>query len=361
MYSPEALPSPEPEPTSSDAVRVRRSWVSRLRRWFWLAIRSLLEVLLTAWAVLAIYYPTLPWKSARTALAIAFAGFAVWSLWVTRKPRMRWAFAGAFLIVAIWFACLRPSHDRPWRPQVAVMPRVTASGDRVRIDGVRNFDFRSRDELTPRYESREFSLEHVVSLDLFISYWQPGPIAHTFVSFNFDDGSAPLCISIETRPEVGEGFSPVGSMFKKFELIYIVGDEHDLVGSRASARGEDVYLYRIRASRAGVRRLLEIYLERISQLAERPEFYDLLRNSCTVNIFRYASIAGRKGRFDVRQLLNGWVDRYLYNAELVDTSMPFEELRRRSRITEIAKTAAGSPDFSKRIRVSLPHHAQPDR
>ena len=62
-----------------------------------------------------------------------------------------------------------------------------------------------------------------------MSYWSEGPVAHTSVSFIFDN-APPLCISIETRPEVGEGFDPIGSLFKQFELIYVVGEEHDLVG-----------------------------------------------------------------------------------------------------------------------------------
>jgi len=38
----------------------------------------------------------------------------------------------------------------------------------------------------------------------------------------------------------------------------------------------------------------------------------------------------------------------------LDTSMPFEELRRRSRVNERAQAAATSADFSRRIREGLP-------
>src|SRR5262249_39636644 len=154
------------------------------------------------------------------------------------------------------------------------------------------------------------SLARLTSVDLFISYFMPGPVAHTFVSFNFD-GAPPVCISIETKPEVGQGFAPVASMFKQFELIYVVGDERDIVRSRTNVRNEEVYLYRIRTSPEGARRLFLVYLERINELAERPEWYHLLKNSCTVNIVRYANVAGRVGRWDYRHLLNGWIDRYL--------------------------------------------------
>ena len=82
--------------------------------------------------------------------------------------------------------------------------------------------------------------------------------------------------------------------------------------------------------------------------------YHLLSNSCTINIVRYANVAGRVGRFDIRHLLNGWVDRYLYARAGSTSTLPFDELRRRSRINDAARAAGDAPDFSRRIRASLP-------
>jgi hypothetical protein len=95
-------------------------------------------------------------------------------------------------------------------------------------------------------------------------------------------------------------------------------------------------------------------LTRINELADRPEFYHLLTNSCTINIVRYANAAGRRGRFDIRHLLNGLIDSYLYHSGRIDTTLPFDELRRRSLINEAAQAANGAADFSQRIRLSLP-------
>jgi uncharacterized protein DUF4105 len=115
-----------------------------------------------------------------------------------------------------------------------------------------------------------------------------------------------------------------------------------------------VYLYRLNTSADDARRLLLVYLTRINELADRPEFYHLLTNSCTINIIRYANAVGRAGRFDIRHLLNGLIDSYLYHSGRVDTTLPFDELRRRSQINEAAQAADGAPDFSERIRASLP-------
>ena len=69
---------------------------------------------------------------------------------------------------------------------------------------------------------------------------------------------------------------------------------------------------------------------------------------------RYANAAGRSGGFDIRHLLNGLVDGYLYYSGRIDTTLPFDELRRRSLINEAAQAADSAPDFSQRIRASLP-------
>jgi hypothetical protein len=339
--------------TQSHSVKNVASWLHKLLGWLLAGIGFILKALLVIWATLAIYYSNLPWAWLRVVLAIAFAAFGIWALWVTRRPRMHWVFAGLFLVVIVWFLSVRPSQDRPWRPEVAVMPRAIVDGDRVRFKSYRFFDYSSRDDFTARYEEREVLLSHLTAVDFFLSYWKVGPVGHTFVSFCFDK-APPVCISIEARPEVYEGFAPIASLFQQFELIYVVGDERDLVRVRTNYRGEDVYLYRIRMSHERARRLFLAYLDRINGLADRPEFYRLLSNNCTVNIVRSANVAGRHSGFDIRYLLNGLVDRSLYEAGVVDTTLPFEELRRRSRINEAAWSADDAPDFSERIRASLP-------
>jgi hypothetical protein len=328
-------------------------FLTRLAGWLIAIIGVLVKALIITWAILAIYYSNLPWAWARLGLAAAFALFAVWALWLSRRRSMPAIAALLFLGVVGWWLAIPPSHNRNWRPEVAVMPRATIDGDRVRLTGVRNFDYRSRNDFTVRYEEREVNLSHLKNIDFYISYFLEGPVGHTFVSFIFDN-APPLSISIETRPEVGEGFAPVASMFKQFELIYVVGSERDVVGVRTNHRGEPTYLYRLNSSADDARRLLLVYLARINELADRPEFYHLLTNSCTINIVRYANAAGRQGRFDFRHLLNGLIDSYLYHSGRINTDLPFDELRERSLINQAAQAADGAPDFSERIRASLP-------
>ena len=328
---------------------------SLFRPFFWVivAIGLLCRLMLIAWTTLAIYYSNLPWPTARLVLAVAFALFGIFAFLISGNRRMPAIATVLFFGVVAWWLAIPASHDRNWRPEVAVMPRAIINGDNVHLTGVRNFDYRSRNDFIERWDERDVQLSHVTGLDFYVSYFTEGPVGHTFVSFLFDNAQ-PLSISIETRPEMGEGFAPVASLFKQFELIYLVGEERDIVGVRTNHRPEPVYLYHLNTSPDDTRRLFLVYLKRINELADRPEFYNLLTNSCTINIIRYANAAGRGGGFDIRHYFNGLIDAYLYDSGRIDTTLPFNELRRRSMINEAANAAEEAPDFSQRIRVSLP-------
>jgi hypothetical protein len=334
------------------APKVSRGWFRKILGGVLMLLCGFVSFLFIAWATLAIYYSNLPWLGLRVALAGVFLVFGIWALWRPYRMRRIGLFAVAYIGLLVWWSTIRPSHDRNWRSDVAVMPRATIDGDRVKISGFRNFEYRSLQDFTVRHEEREFDLSHLTSLDFYISYWAVGPMGHTFVSFNFDNAE-PLCISIEARPEEGGGFAPIASLFKQFELIYVVGDERDIVGVRTNHRNEDVFLYRIRIDAPTARQFLNVYLTRVNELADRPEFYHLLSNNCTINIVRYANKVGRVGRLSINHVLNGFIDQYLFSAGMIETDLPFEELRRRSHINEAARKAEGSPDFAQRIRHAI--------
>jgi hypothetical protein len=329
-----------------------RAVYHRVDRWLAVVAAILLHgflALALAWGICAIHFLGLHWL-----WSAAFAAVGIWSLWLARSKAARFVFPIAFIGVAMMTSSIRPSHDRHWRREVAVMPRAIINGDQVRLLGVRDFIYRQgQNDFTPHYENRDVSMSHLTGVDFFISYWMPGPVAHTFVSFVFDD-APPLSVSIEARPEEHEGYSPLGSLFNQFELIYVVGEERDLVGVRTNHRGEDVFLYRVRMSPEFARELFLVYLSRINELAERPEFYHLLANSCTVNIVRYAGVAYTPLPFDIRFYLNGLSDRFLYRTGRLQAGVPFQELRRRAHINELARAAGSEVEFSEAIRSTLP-------
>jgi hypothetical protein len=71
-----------------------------------------------------------------------------------------------------------------------------------------------------------------------------------------------------------------------------------------------------------------------------------------------ARVNPRHVPFSWKILVSGHVPEYLYEQGRLDTSVPFEELRRRGHINERAREAgAAAPDFSQRIREGLPGYA----
>ncbi|MGL6223078.1 MAG: DUF4105 domain-containing protein, partial [Steroidobacteraceae bacterium] len=67
---------------------VRKGWLRRLPGRLARGIKFLFLALVLTWASLAIYVSPLPWPAVRIGLAIAFAAFGIWALWISRQPRM---------------------------------------------------------------------------------------------------------------------------------------------------------------------------------------------------------------------------------------------------------------------------------
>jgi hypothetical protein len=257
------------------------------------------------------------------------------------------------LLVALAYALVQPSNARTWQLDVSVAPTVDIDGERVTVHGVRNFRYRSETDFDALWESRSYDLARLRTLDLLMSYWGPVDYCHTFLSFGFEGGEQ-LAVSVETRKEAGEGYSTLGGLFKRFELIYVFADERDLIGVRTNHRGEHVYLYRLRVQPARLRELFLSYLSFADELARTPQFYGVLRNSCGVNILQRVAETGRTVFVGRDALLNGYWDRLLYEGGALDRSLPFEELRARSLIDARAQEAGDAADFSRRIREDLP-------
>jgi hypothetical protein len=259
--------------------------------------------------------------------------------------------AAIFVGVLLWYLSLQPKQNADWQPDVAELPRAELDGDLLTIHNVRNFDYRSETDFTPRWETRTYDLSKLDGLDMFFSHWSGPAIAHTIMSWSFSDGQH-LAISIETRKVEGQQYSAVAGFFRQYPIYYVVADERDVVRVRTNHRGENVWLYRLKPPLPGAARALLLdYVASINALAERPAWYNALTDNCTTSIQRHARHLNPGGSpFDWRLLANGRLPELLYERGRLDTSLPFEELTRRSHIDARAKAADQDPGFSARIR-----------
>jgi len=308
---------------------------------------------LTLWAAAALYIDCrVPWLRTPATVVYLLAMLAGWILVKRRWHRTCLTIAGFLLVLAWWFT-LKPSNDRDWQPDVTVLAYADINGNDVTLHNIRNCDYRTETDFDVRYYDKTFDLRKLRTADLFMVYWGSPYMAHTMLSFGFD-GDYHVCFSIETRKEKGEGYSAIKGLFRKFELIYVLGDERDLVRLRTNYRqGEEVYLYRLRASPEKARALFLGYLRRMNSLRLRPEWYSAITQNCTTSIRTQRSAADR-APWDWRMLANGYGNELLYERGLINTNLPLAELTRSAHINDRAKAADNAADFSLRIRRGVP-------
>lgn len=348
-------PTPEPPGPGKEAGATGGTAAGRgiLRRVLGWIGRGLIAVALGGmliWAALAIYFADTH-AGPRKFTAGAFVVVCLAVLFV-RPWWRRIAAAGLlFVIVLAWYLMLRPSNDRDWAVDVARLPFATVDGDRLTIENVRNFDYRSETDFTQRWETRTYDLSKLDKVDMMLVYWGSKAIAHVMVSFGFTDGQH-LAISIETRKEKGESYSATEGFFRQFELYYVFADELDVVRLRTNYRKEQVYLYSTNLTPAQAKASLLSYIRAANALKDKPQWYNALSDNCATSVLPHARDAGLQGEWSMDIVLSGHAARQGYRNGHLDTSMPFEELEARALINDRA-VAASKDDFSRTIRMGL--------
>jgi len=311
-----------------------------------------LSALLWLWCVGAIFYSNIPNQFLRGVLALAFgAGALLFKFFTPNRKRAIGCFLATSLAVVLWWLSIKPSNTREWSRDQAVLARAEVDGEHVTLRNIRNCSYRTTQDYDVAYYDRTFDLGGLESVWFVVEPFDGTPgAAHTFLSFGFKAGQY-VAISVEIRKEKGENYSPFKALFKQYELMYVIGDERDLIKLRSNYRNDAVYLYPIRTSVNARRNLFLDTVTAADRLAENPEFYHTLWNTCTTRIVDHANkLFPGKIPFSFKILFPARADRLAYDLGLIDTELSFEEARRRFHINDRAQQFADSPDFSTKIR-----------
>jgi len=311
-------------------------------------------VLVGLWTALAFFFCISLgiWPAAIAAGGIF--GLAISVAW--RPDRIRGA-AFAFLTIAIgvwYFGFIHPDPNQEWSPEQALVPHVEIHGSKVRVDNLRSFKWHTATDFTPEFKSRTFDLDKIQSM-----YYIVVPlrgvdlVAHVFVSFGFSDGQH-VAVSVEGRRIVGRPYRVIASMFRQYQLIYIIGDEQDVIGKRGAVWKDAVRFYPARTTPDRIRALFVDMMERAHSLEANPEFYHLLFNNCMNNVTHHLRrLGGRTLPSEWRLLLTGQSDRIAYDYGFIDTELPFEKAREAFRIDAWTKEVERDENFSRRLRDQL--------
>jgi Domain of unknown function (DUF4105) len=319
-------------------------------------LATVLVGLPAVWAVFAIWFQGpggQPSKIGMMLLWIAFSLATLLALWHGRAGLGLAAFALAFGAVLFWWHGIAPSNDRTWANDVARITNGTVDGDRVTLHNVRNFDWRTNDDYTERWETRVYDLSKLDSVDMIMSYWDGWAIAHMLVSFGFTDGEH-VAFSVEVRRQKNKTYSEIGGFFKRYGLSIIAADERDVIRVRTNVRGEDDYLYRIRMPLAAMRSLFLGYIEQADALVDTPRFYNTITVNCTTLVYHMMKRIVGYLPWSYRLLFTGYLPTYVYNVGGLDQRFSPDELRTLGRITDRAKQSDRSDTFSADIRRGIP-------
>ncbi|MBL7042849.1 MAG: DUF4105 domain-containing protein [Pirellulaceae bacterium] len=308
------------------------------------------------WCILALsFFPPVPrWLGALLALGFAAGMLALKLRLKDAGAALRYFCIAALSVLLAWLL-VQPTHQRPWSKKHAIMPRAVFDGDRVTVRNIRRTIQAASGDCEVQHRDQVYELDELDSVWLGVQHFAAWKgVAHTFVSFGFTDGDY-LAISIESRRREGERFSALAGLFKQFGVIYVVGDEQEIIGHRALADEGPLYLFPIHADRQQMRDMLVSMLRRANRLAEQPEFYNTLTNNCTTNILEsFNQIAPiHISPYSPRIVFPGYSGDVAYDQGLIAADEPFSECKARAHINEVARAAAASEDFSQRIRAQF--------
>lgn len=245
-----------------------------------------------------------------------------------------------------------PSNNRNWNDDQSILPYAQINDNFVSIYNIRNFTYTSTKDYSKNYYDKTFDLNKIKGVWYVVEPFSgiPGS-AHTFLSFEFE-GDQFVSISVEIRKEKGESYSPIKGLFNRYELMYVIADENDVIKLRSNHRKDLVYVYPIKTTNTKVRELFLEMVRRANHLKDNPEFYNTITNTCTTNIVKHVNTITphRVPFFNLRILLPANSDKLAYSLGLIDTDLSFEDARKRYFINDRAQKYATSTDFSIKIR-----------
>ena len=318
---------------------------------------SLLLLPAAAWGLLALNFQ-LPFNAAQNAFIqitwVGLSGYALYLLW-----RGYWK-TGLILYLVLhgelllWWNDIEPSHQREWAQICGPMTTGEINGDLVTLHNVRNFAWKSETDFTERWETRQYDLQRLRSVDLITSHWSMESIAHVLVSFGFENGDF-VTFTVEIRKEKNEAFSSLGGFFKQFELSLMASDERYAIAVRPNIRGENTYLYRITMPAKLRRALFLSYVEQANALATTPRFYNTITANCTTLVYTMLQkITGDLFPLDPRLLLTGYLPSYIKEQDGLISGVELQQLRELGWINQRSQEFAGRSDYSIRIREGVP-------
>lgn len=137
-------------------------------------------------------------------------------------------------------------------------------------------------------------------------------------------------------------------------MVYVVGDERDLIKLRTNYRKDTVMMYPLKIQPQNLPKFFISVMERAKKLSEKPEWYNTITNTCATSIQNHANVLLPEEKqipWNKQILLPKYSDEIAYKLGLIDTQLPLEEARKYYTINERANNTS-TDNFSEKIRLT---------
>ncbi len=256
-------------------------------------------------------------------------------------------------VALLMWRSAQPTNERGWIEEATYLPTVDFDNETITVKNVRCFNWSENAPPKGRYDTRTYDLGKLVTLDFILSRF--GKMkklnGHTLLSFGFEGGEY-LTVSVEIRREEGQHYSFLRGLFRHYELMYVFADERDIIRLRTNIRRESTFLFPVKVGVPKIRKLLVSILKRANSLAETPEFYHSVKNSCTTNLISHFNEVGlcKANEHGPRAVFSGLADSLLYDLGLIGDGTELKEFQKKHAISKLAQDYGDGPDFSRVIR-----------
>ncbi|KGK41883.1 hypothetical protein LH51_11405 [Nitrincola sp. A-D6] len=265
---------------------------------------------------------------------------------------MGWAVFLVVMATVVLLVLRQPTHQGPWLLGQTYLPEVTVVDSRYfHVNHLRDFRYDSSGEIrSADYRQSSYDIEQLQDVWLGVSHFSGMGLAHAFVSFGFADDQY-LAVSFEARLRPEQSYSPVKGLLNQYPKMLVLGTEADIIGLRSHIRGERVLLYRLQLDEAQQAYLLRGLMEDVTDILEKPRFYNTLLDNCVTSLLRHdPEHSTWAGLLDYRVLLPGFGDGFAQKKGWISDALTLEQLRAQARVD--GTISPENPDYSQLIRVS---------
>lgn len=247
-----------------------------------------------------------------------------------------------------------PSNERDWQEGLKILPEAKIEENLVTVKNIRDFEYRTETDFTVRYYDQTFDLSKIKkAYFMVVPFNSFSLVAHQMMAFEFDENQF-ICFSIEVRKTIGQEFSSWKTLLPKYELIYVIGSEKDLIKLRTNYRPADhVYFYPLELQQSEMQKIFLDLLHRTNSLKNKPEFFHLLYNSCGSNLVAHLNKAlKRKIPWYLKYYAPGKADSFLLGNPLVkqEVGLSYEEFRAKHYLNNKTKDFPPDGNYSLLIR-----------